>query len=115
MTIKLSKKIRNHLSINLGEHSNNIEKQISLSDINSFTGLTGDMTIIDSSSCFHRGSIDTKEDRLILYANFVSRYSYRFPPIFKKSKNINIIRSHSPLYEFSKFIEKDKIKYVVNL
>ena len=104
-----SNKIRNRLSINLGEHSNNIEKHISASEINTFTGLSGDMTFIDTSSCFHRGSIDTKEDRLILYANFVSKSSYRFPPIFKKSSFKNMINNHSPLHNFSEFVEEDKL------
>ena len=109
-----SNKIRNHLNINLGEHSNNIEKYISESDINTFTGLAGDMTFIDTSSCFHRGSVDTKEDRLILYASFVSRSSYKCPPIFKKSKYRNIINNHSPLHNISKFVKEDQIKYLVN-
>ena len=59
-------------------------------------------------------SIETKKDRLILYANFVSRSSYRFPPLFKNSKFLNIIQNHSPLFKYSKLVDREKKNYLIN-
>ncbi len=109
-----SNKIRINENLNLGDHTNAIEKKIKPEDIKTFVGVPGDVLFIDTSSCFHRGSIDTKEDRLILYANFVSRSSYRFPPLFKNSKDKNIIINHSPLYEFSQLVDNNKKQYLIN-
>ena len=49
-------------------------------------------------------TVDTKEDRLILYASFVSRSSYKCPPIFKKSKYIlKLLRLSDSQYITSSF------------
>ena len=50
-------------------------------EFESMTGVKGSIIFADTANCFHRGSRILNEDRLILEANYVSRTSYRFPPI----------------------------------
>ena len=44
-------------------------------------GDKGSIIFVDTVSCFHRGSRMQKEDRLILEAHYLSRTSFRYPPI----------------------------------
>lgn len=43
------------------------------------TGSKDSIIIVDTVSCFHRGSRMQTEDRLILEANYLSRTSFRYP------------------------------------
>ncbi len=107
--------LKNKLKYNFGRHSNDILREVDENEINTFVGSPGDILFIDTSSCFHRGSNKGTEDRLILYANFNSRSSYRFPPVFKNSTFKDIIKSHSPLFELSKLVDNEKKNYLLNL
>jgi hypothetical protein len=110
-----SKIIKNKLKIDLGQHNDQIVTQnVKKEDIISLTGKEGDMTLVDTSSCFHRGSSNVEIDRLILYCNFVSKNSYRFIPTFKKIKDEDIIKLHSPLYKFKSLVPENFMKYLVN-
>lgn len=112
---KNSKKIKDRLKIGLGNHDDEIvTKNTTHKDIISLNGPPGDLFLVDTSSCFHRGSAKVERDRLILYCNFVSKNSYRFIPIFKGCKDKNIIKHHSPLYKFKELVPKNYIKYLIN-
>ena len=102
------------IKIKFREHTDHIENYITNDEIRSFIGKRGDLTLIDTSSCFHRGSYGTKKDRLILYANFVSRNSYRFTPIFKNVKDQNINKLHSPLSKLSYLVSSREKKFYLN-
>lgn len=77
-------------------------------------GKKGDCYLVDTSSCFHRGSRHSLKDRYILYANFSSRSSFRFPPIFRNSNDFEILNFHSPLNTYQKLVDQDKKKYLIN-
>ena len=77
-------------------------------------GKKGDCYLVDTSSCFHRGSRHSLKDRYILYANFSSRSSFRFPPIFKNSNDFEIVNFHSPLNNYQKLVGPNKKKYLIN-
>ena len=106
--------LREEHDINLGDHTNSVEKNVTNKDIKKFLGLKGDLTVIDTSNCFHRGSFNVTKDRLILYGNYVSRSSYRFPPILKKMKYESIIKLHSPLSIYSNLVDSNKKTYLIN-
>jgi hypothetical protein len=111
-----SKIIKNKFKINLGKHDDEIIMQnLKNSDIITLTGVSGDLTLLDTSSCFHRGSSEVETDRLVLYCNFVSKNSYRFLPIFKKFyKDDDIVSLHSPLFKFIKLVPENCKKYLIN-
>jgi len=77
-------------------------------------GKRGDCFLVDTSSCFHRGSRKSLKDRYVLYANFSTRSSFRFPPIFKYSKDQEIINFHSPLSRYIHLLDENKRKYLIN-
>ena len=111
-----SKIIKNKFKIDLGKHDDvSVMSNLDNRDIVTLTGASGDLTLVDTSSCFHRGSKEVQTDRLILYCNFVSRNSYRFLPIFKKFyKDDDIVKLHSPLFKFAKLVPESSKKYLIN-
>lgn len=114
ISAKKSLILRKQNNINLGDHTDSLEGKILNTDIKKFLGSKGDLTLIDTSSCFHRGSYNVKNERLILYGNFVSRSSYRFVPLLKKIKEQSLVRLHSPLSIFSHLVENNKKVYLIN-
>lgn len=114
LTCNTSNMLKKNYNLNLGEHTGEIENNILDSEIKNFIGQKGDLTLIDTSSCFHRGSFNTKKERLVLYANFVSRSSYRFIPILKKINNLSIKKLHSPLSIYSHLVKHDEKKFLIN-
>ena len=79
-----------------------------------FLGKKGDCFLADTSSCFHRGSRKSLKDRYVLYANFSTRSSFRFPPIFRSSNDPEIIIFNSPLSKYVHLVDKDKARYLIN-
>ena len=114
ISAKKSLILRKQNNINLGDHTDSLEGKILNTDIKKFLGSQGDLTLIDTSNCFHRGSYNVKNERLILYGNFVSRSSYRFVPLLKKIKEQSLVRLHSPLSIFSHLVENNKKIYLIN-
>lgn len=106
--------LKKKYNINLGEHLKKIENNISVSELKKFIGKKGDLTLIDTSNCLHRGSLKTKKERLILYGNFVSRSSYRFIPIFRKLNDFNIKKLHSPLSIYTHLVGDKQQKFLIN-
>ena len=112
---KNSQKIKDSLDIGLGNHDDKIiTENMSPRDIISLNGQTGDLFLVDTSSCFHRGSAEVEKDRLILYCNFVSKNSYRFIPIFKQFEDKDIIKNHSPLFKYKELVPNRYINYLIN-
>ena len=110
-----SKIIKSKIKKNYGLHSDIVDKYIdNESDKYIFTGKKLDCLFVDTSSCYHRGSRNSSNDRYVLYANFSSRSSFRFPPIFLNSKNPEIENYHSPMKKYSKLVEDNKVKYIKN-
>lgn len=111
-----SKIIKNKFKIDLGKHDDvTVMSNLDKRDIITLIGASGDLTLVDTSSCFHRGSKEVQTDRLILYCNFVSRNSYRFLSIFKKFyKDDDIVKLHSPLFKFAKLAPESGKKYLIN-
>ncbi len=62
-------------------HNDSIVPSTESSSIQTFVGKTGSVCLIDSIACLHRGSRFPTRARQILYANFNTRTSYRFPPL----------------------------------
>jgi hypothetical protein len=113
--LEKSKRIKTKINKNYGLHSDLIDKYVDhKNDKYVFVGKKFDCLFVDTASCYHRGSRKSLNDRYILYANFSSRSSFRFPPIFLKSKNPDIIKFHSPMIKYSNLISKEKTKFLIN-
>ena len=115
--IKLEKSnsIKKKINKNYGLHSDIIDKFIDhKKDKYIFVGKKFDCLFVDTSSCYHRGSRKSLNDRYVLYANFSSRSSFRFPPIFLNSNRSEIKNYHSPMGKYAKLVDADKIKYIRN-
>ena len=110
-----SNMIKNMIKENYGLHSDLIDKYVDhKNDKYTFTGKKFDCLFVDTASCYHRGSRRSLKDRYILYANFSSRSSFRFPPILLSSNNSEIKNYHSPMSKYTKLLDSDKIKYISN-
>ena len=89
------------------KHSDNFDLTNNSQDIK-LVGSKRTINFVDTCSCLHRGSRNNKKERFVLYANFSSRSSFRHTPIFAKSKRLDVIKHHSPLFELEKLVPESK-------
>ena len=81
----------------------------------SFTGDLGSFVLIDTCNCSHRGSRKAEEGRVMLYAQFNTRSSFRYPPLNRVFDLDRLIDFSSPLYRKSfSLLTKEKYKYLLN-
>lgn len=111
----MSKSILNKTNFRYNLRSDKVGDLINKDDIISLFGKKGDCYMVDTSQCYHRGARELKKDRLILYANFSTRSSFRFPPLFLNNKNKTVISHHSPLAKYSFLVDKKKSFYLRNI
>ena len=113
--LEKSERIKTKIKKNYDLHSDLIDKYVDhKNDKYVFVGKKFDCLFVDTASCYHRGSRKSLNDRYVLYANFSSRSSFRFPPIFLKSKDPDIAEYHSPMLKYSNLISKEKSKFLIN-
>lgn len=62
-------------------HNDLIVPETESSSIETFIGEAATVCLIDTVACLHRGSRFPTRERRILYANYNTRTSYRFPPL----------------------------------
>ena len=88
------------LCLKVSTHSDKVE-ELSSKPMISLIGKRGAINFVDTCCCYHRGSRNPLRSRLVLYATYNSRTSFRFPPFHWFGLKKRNLTSWCPLRQFN--------------